>query len=361
MKRNSIYSIAVILTVCLGMFLSGCGEKTGTIKIGVILPLTGDIASYGLDCKDGISFAIEELYQDKATLFFEDSKGEAKTAVTAYNKLVNLNKVDYVIGDVFSGTTLAVAPLANKDKKLLISPTASSMDIPANGIYSISVYPSETFESEIIADFVNSKYNTTGVLYEKVAASQTMCDAFVNSCKVKLSYIESFESNTTDFNGILFKLKQAGIESVYLITYTNNAIKILNHMKTLKITTNVIGPSSLFDPSIYPYLDNSTFDFYLTGPAFSAESNDTDLENFSKTFSASYSKLPNQMAFQGYIATIVANDFYLQIKTNNYNERYLKKYQREILGKSFTLSNNLTSQLGLVLYEFKNDEFKMIK
>ena len=363
-KKIIIAVIAVVLIALVGWyFVANNSKDTGTrenVKIGVILPLSGDVASYGIDSKDGILYAINELYQDKATVVFEDSKGEPKTAVTAYNKLINMDKVDYVIGDLFSSTTLAIAPLANKNKNLLISPTASTQDLPKNGIYSLSVYPSESFESELIAEFINSKYKTTAVLYEKVAAAQVMSDAFIKNNNIKTDYVEAFESNTADFTNILLKLKQSGAESVYLITYTNNAIKILNQMKTLKMTTNVVGPSTLFDPSLYPYIKGGDFNFYLTGPAFDAGSDDVIMKSFTDKFLATYSKEPNQMAFQGYIAVCVAKDFYEQVKENAYTEDFLKNYSKPILGKKFSFSDNLTSQLGLTLYKYENDNFIIV-
>jgi len=365
MNKKVILGVAAIALIALlgWYFYANKGtesRKQETVKIGVILPLSGDVASYGIDSRDGILYAIEELYQDKATVIFEDSKGEPKTAVTAYNKLVNMDKVNFVIGDLFSNTTLAIAPLANQKKNLLISPTASTQDIPKNGIYSLSVYPSETFESELVAKFINSKYKTTAVLYEKVAAAQVMSDVFVQNSNIKISFVEGFASDTPDFSNILLKLKNSGAESVYLVTYTNNGIKILDKMKTLNMKTNIVGPSSLFDPSLYDYLKEAKFDFHLTGPSFDANSDEAIMRSFSDKFVAKYSKLPNQMAFQGYIAVSVANDFYTQINEGTYTEDYLRKYNKQILGKTFSFSSTLTSQLGLTLYKFENGEFRIL-
>jgi len=146
---------------------------------------------------------------------FEDSRGEASTAVNAYNKLITLDKVDYVLGDMLSQTTESMAPLALQNQKLLVSPTASSKSISKDNIYALSVFPCETYESKIVAGFAKGRYEKVGVLYEKVAAAQAMRDAFAEVFNEnELVLDEAFESSITSFRDIIFKCQQRGIKIV---------------------------------------------------------------------------------------------------------------------------------------------------
>jgi ABC-type branched-subunit amino acid transport system substrate-binding protein len=56
------------------------------INVGVILPLTGELSSYGIEAKKGLELGIEKL-ENKVNLIFEDSKADPKTAVNSFNKL----------------------------------------------------------------------------------------------------------------------------------------------------------------------------------------------------------------------------------------------------------------------------------
>lgn len=362
-KKSVIIAIVIVLVGLIAWIVAfktkGKTSEKDTVKIGVILPLTGDGAVYGEDAALGIRFAVKELYGENATLRIKDSKAEPKTAVNVYNELKREN-VDFVVGDLFSNTTLAISPIANRNKNLLVSPTASSQELPKNGIYSLSVYPSEAFESELVASFVGNKYSTTAILYEKVAAAQLMCDAYREKCKIEVGIVEGFDSETLDYTNMLQKIKDKGIESVYLVTYSNNAKTILKQISDMGMEVDVIGISSLFDPSLCPYLDNIKGRFYLTGPSFDVSGDDESMKSFVESFVNEYNKQPNQMAFQGYIAVNVAKDLFEQIQTGTYSKDFLKSYSRPILGKTFNFSDQLTSELGLSLYEYRDGGFMII-
>lgn len=355
-----IMSVMVIIIAIFGIRrqASRCMNVT---KIGIILPMSGNFAPYGVDCRDGIRFAIDELGNNQFELYFEDSKGEAKTAVAAYHKLINISDVNFVIGDMFSNTTLAIAPIANKDKCLLISPTASSKNISKSGIYSLSVFPDETFESEMVADFINKTYKNTGILFEKVAAAEAMNEAFSNKLLIPIRIRESFDPNTVDFRSIVLKIKDANIDSLYLVTYTNNAIKIIEQFRELNISTAIIGQSALFDPNILPALKNTDFQFFLTGPFLNPEAPTQKTLSIVTKFKEKYGKDINQMSTQGYIATVVALDFYKQIQKGSYSKKFIENYHSTILGIPFSFSKNLTSQSGLTIYKVANNKFIRIE
>lgn len=348
-----------ILSVLSIVSFVGCNhsQENKIVKVGVILPLSGDFASYGNDCKNGVLYAnISDSLG--VEYIFEDSKGDPKTAVAAYNKLMTIDKVEYVIGDMFSNTTLSLSPLAKKQQKLLVSPTASSKDISKDNIYALSVFPCESYESKIVADFVKGRYSKVGVLYEKVAAAQAMRDAYVEEFdKDKIAFDEAFESSITSFRDIIYKIKNSGCESVYLITYSNNAIKLLNQMKEIGCSVDLIGQSALYDPSILEYLANFNAGFYLTGPLYNVLNKDEMSKKFTEGYLYTYKKEPNQMSSQGYIAAIVAHDLNILLRNNNYSKTQILSYERNFFGSVFSFDDNLTSLSGLRLYEYKDNAF----
>src|SRR3990172_444601 len=94
------------------LFIASCGKKEDeVIKIGVIVPLSGEAAFLGKYIVNGIEIAREDFLKSnpdkKITLVIEDSKADPATAVNAINKLINIDKVLFIIGDATSGATLA--------------------------------------------------------------------------------------------------------------------------------------------------------------------------------------------------------------------------------------------------------------
>ena len=91
------------------------GTSSGPIKIGVILPLTGDLAVTGEKIFNGFQIAQAELANKNIQFIVEDSHSKPGDAVSAVSKLLNVDGVSLIIGTYSPDETLAVAPLA-KDK-----------------------------------------------------------------------------------------------------------------------------------------------------------------------------------------------------------------------------------------------------
>jgi branched-chain amino acid transport system substrate-binding protein len=98
-SSSAILTIISIIMASLIIFSIGCSNKEEKeIKIGAILPLTGDNASYGIALKKGMDLAIDEINEKringkKLDVVFEDSQSDPQKAVNAFNKLVNADKV----------------------------------------------------------------------------------------------------------------------------------------------------------------------------------------------------------------------------------------------------------------------------
>src|SRR5574344_2690159 len=127
MAKCSVLS-AIALAVC-GFAFSGCSKKSNdTVKIGGIFPLSGSVAVYGVECKNGIDLAIEEINAaggingKQIVLVSEDDEGNPEKSVSAYKKLTTKDGVKLLIGSLTSGCTQAVTSLAQSQKVLQLAP-----------------------------------------------------------------------------------------------------------------------------------------------------------------------------------------------------------------------------------------------
>ncbi len=94
-----------------------------TVKIGVILPLSGDFAEVGNDAKNGVLYAYEQRkdsLKNKYDFIFEDFKYESKLAALAFNKLASVDNVNAAIS-LWNMASLPIAPLAEKQNLAHIS------------------------------------------------------------------------------------------------------------------------------------------------------------------------------------------------------------------------------------------------
>lgn len=102
-------------------------EEGGTIKIGVLASLTGALESYGKQTRNGFELGLEyatngtmEVAGKKIEVVFEDTETKPEVAVQKATKLLEEDKVDFLVGSSSSGDTLAVLPLAEEYEKIMI-------------------------------------------------------------------------------------------------------------------------------------------------------------------------------------------------------------------------------------------------
>lgn len=102
-------------------------EEVGTIKVGVLASLTGALESYGKQTKNGFELGLEyatggtmEVAGKKIEVVYEDTETKPEVAVQKATKLLEEDKVDFLVGSSSSGDTLAVLPLAEEYKKIMI-------------------------------------------------------------------------------------------------------------------------------------------------------------------------------------------------------------------------------------------------
>jgi branched-chain amino acid transport system substrate-binding protein len=234
-----------------------------TYKVGVMLPLTGALAEIGHNSKDGILLALDKAnkankYQGKYfEVLLEDTKTSPKEAVNAFNKLINVDKVKFVVGPISSGETLAIAPLAEKNNIILISPGASSPKITEAGEYIFRTWHSTSDEGKYFADYL---YNTLrisnlGILVINNEYGLGLLDEFEKSFKQtggSISFQESFNQGQSDFRPILSKIKphEKEVNGIYIIGYHNETGLLLKQARELKLNTRFFCSDGNQDPKL---------------------------------------------------------------------------------------------------------------
>ncbi|AOG05131.1 ABC transporter substrate-binding protein [Bosea sp. RAC05] len=102
----------------------GALAQTGPIKVGVVTPLSGTYTPIGQQVRWGLELAAKEINAAggvagrQVALVFEDEEANPAVAVQKAEKLFQVEKVDFLTGTVNSGSTLAVAQLAERNNKL---------------------------------------------------------------------------------------------------------------------------------------------------------------------------------------------------------------------------------------------------
>ncbi len=133
----SIYKKTVGM-LTLAALLSGCSsapavekEAKTPLKVGVLAPFSGDAASYGEEIQIVLTQTAAQLNttETQVELVYEDSKCTGQDAVTAYQKLIDIDGVDVILGGTCSSESLAIAPLLETNNMVALSAASSNPNI----------------------------------------------------------------------------------------------------------------------------------------------------------------------------------------------------------------------------------------
>lgn len=152
--------IAIIVTAGIWYGVTRKPVEKGIIKIGVILPLTGPVASLGESAKNGAELAYKNLSEEekqKISLVFEDDHFDSKTTVSAFNKLVEVDKVVTVICFA-SNPCASIAPLADVKSVPLIAVASAPVQLNRSYVFRLEI--STQFEAEKLLNYLKSKNYT---------------------------------------------------------------------------------------------------------------------------------------------------------------------------------------------------------
>ena len=204
----------------------GTNNDTGPIKIGVIFPLTGDAAQVGEAARNIVEIALEKINADGGIngrdiqLIFEDGKCDGAGATSAAQKLINIDKVQVIIGGFCSGESLAAIPVATQAKVALFSPGSSNPQLTGISPYFARSYPSDSMQGEVLADVATNRgIKKMAVLQEQTDYAVGLYTSFNNAFIAKggETVKEEFPSTQTDLRTALTKLRSSNPDAVFAI------------------------------------------------------------------------------------------------------------------------------------------------
>jgi branched-chain amino acid transport system substrate-binding protein len=247
--KKLLTMVVAVLMLC-GL-LAAPAVAQESIKVGIILPVTGDKAKFGEIEKKSFELALEELNAaggingKKLDFLFEDDTGRPDIARSAAEKLITKDKVVMLGGGYGSSETFAIAGVAQQNQIPFLVNTGSDDKITTQGwnyIFRlnppVSEYPKglESFLTEVV------KPKTAVILYENTNFGSSGSKEFQVTCErlgIKVLMSEGYEHGGVDFKPLLIKVKQANPDLVYMISYIMDASLLMNQSRELRLNPKV--------------------------------------------------------------------------------------------------------------------------
>jgi len=256
MKKNSVMLISIFCVM--GLMLTGA-SAADTVKVGIVLPLTGPQAKFGEIEKKSFDLALEEINAaggingKKLELVMEDDTGRPDVGRSVVEKLITKDKVVMLGGGYSSSVTYAVGGVCQQNQMPFLVNTGSADKITTSGwdyIYRLNPPVSHYADAvtTLLAEKVKPK--TVAILYENSLFGTKGAQSFEKICGnagYKVLLKEGYEHGGIDFKPVLVQIKKLNPDVVYMVSYIMDASLLMKQAKELKLTPKIfIGGAAGF-------------------------------------------------------------------------------------------------------------------
>ena len=219
-----------------------------TIKVGVVLPLTGKLAKFGEIENKSFLMAVKEINAaggvngKKIELIIEDTTGKPDVGRSAVEKLITQDKVVVLGGGYSSSVTWATIAVAQQNKVPFLVNTGSADKLTEQGWeYIFRLNPPVSEYPGGFASFVKNvatDLKTVAILHENSLFGQSGSKKFVKQCEklgLKVLMKEGYEAGAIDFKPLLVTVKAKKPDLIYMISYIMDASLLMRQSKELNL------------------------------------------------------------------------------------------------------------------------------
>ncbi|MGA7973918.1 MAG: amino acid ABC transporter substrate-binding protein [Pseudolabrys sp.] len=261
--RAGLATIAAAAALALGP-ISAQAADCGTIDLGAALSLTGKYASNGKNTKNGYEFGIKKIndaggvtVQGKCYHFkvkYYDDESTPARAAQLIDRLVNQDKIKYILGPYSSGMTKAILPVVEKYKVPLVQGEAASRSLFTQGYkYQFGIIAtSEKYLAPVIdlaADLAKKHGKDpsslkVAMIFQDDPFSLDVRQGVVDTMKkygMKATVDDRMPPDLNDITGFLTKVKAIKADVLIVSGHSKGAVTTARQMAELKVQVPLVG------------------------------------------------------------------------------------------------------------------------
>ena len=293
-----------ITSIVAAVALIGGMAYAKEVKIGVVLPLTGGIAAFGETSKRGLDLANEQNAKlsngDTVKLVYVDDRSDKVEAATAVQKLLDKDKVSVILGEVASSNSMAMAPIAEKNKTPMITHASTNPRVTKNKKYVTRACFIDPFQGAVMA-----KYALDNGLKKAVVVTDAKQDYSVGLSKAfKKAYTAGggkvvktvlINSGDKDFNAQVATIKASNPDIIAFTGYYNEAALLAKQARDMGIKTPFIGADGVGFPELVQIGGKATEGFMYTDHFNEAAASSPEAKAYVDAYHKKYDKTADSM------------------------------------------------------------------
>jgi branched-chain amino acid transport system substrate-binding protein len=233
-------------------------QAADKVKIGILVPLSGPAAQFGINIRNGVELALEDVkaaggiksLSADVELVYADVPAP-NAAASAVQRLISQEGVVGIIGSFVSSTTLAASEVTERAGVPMITHSFADQ-ITSRGykyIFQVSNKASLIGEKQFtyavdLAKRAGRPVTKVAIFYEDTAYGTAQAKGLrdaANKVGTQIVLDESYPLNLTDAAPLVNKLRASGAELVFPVSYFNDALLIIRTMKQQKLDVPIVG------------------------------------------------------------------------------------------------------------------------
>lgn len=314
MKRHAM--TRGIVAVISAMAIFGCSDVPDTIPIGVIFPMSGDAGTYGEKGELGIRLAVDDINQGRLAgrwtirAVIEDSQASPTVGAAAMQKLVNVDRVPAVVGDIVSAVTLAAAPIAERSGVVLLSPTSSAPAITTAGDFVFRIWPSDLAEGAAIAEAAASMgFTRAAILHLNndygLSISNRFSEVF-GQLGGQVVVTEAYLDDAGDYRTALARVASRTPDVIYIAGYYRDTALIVRQARESGLQQQLLATTAIEDPAFLELTAGAAEGLvYPLATGFDAAAPDSLSAAFVQRFEARFDTTPSWVEAHAYEAMVL--------------------------------------------------------
>jgi branched-chain amino acid transport system substrate-binding protein len=258
-RRQTVAGGTAALVAAPFVIRSGFAQRAA-VNIGVIQPLSGANAQFGINCRNGIELVadainaaggIKALGGAKINLIVSDATSNPTAASAAAQRLITQNEVTAILGAYASSLTLAISEVAGRaDIPLLTSSFADEITGRSlESVFQVTPKASVTGRAQVnytlaIAEAAGSKIEKIAIMYQDTAYGVAQSRGLRRAAKdasIEVVMDEAYPLGMNDATPLISKLRGSGAQAVFLLSYLNDSLFIIRTMRQQRVTIPAIG------------------------------------------------------------------------------------------------------------------------
>lgn len=280
------------------------------VRLGAIVSRTGAAAPYGERVAHGFDLAVREI--DRAggirgrriELVYADDATNPDVGLAAARELVGRDHVPVILGAVSSPVTLRLAGYCERERVVLLSPSASAPAITHAGAYVFRAFPSDDVEASSMAEFARDLgLDRVSVLREDDDYGRSLARVFEDRFEAaggEIGVRATFaEGDPASVAKAAAEVASASPRGLYLPAYLTDAAAALRRLRDLGAKPIVLGTSAVTDE--LPRLAGVAADnVVFPKQAFDPDGDDPAARAFAVAYRAAYGENPDVYAAHAY-------------------------------------------------------------